>query len=273
MWNEGFEGWYFKHQKGDDMLAFIPGRAESGAFVQMISSAGARQFDVPELSAAGSVIRAGNCFFSRHGCRVDLPGVCGRITYGPLTPLCSDIMGPFRFFPMECRHGVFSMGHTLRGGVTIDGKMHSFSGGHGYIEKDSGTSFPSAYLWLQCNDFSVPCDLMVSVAHIPFGGICFTGCICAIVYGGQEYRLATYNGVHIHAADARHIRLSQGNLLLEIDLGVSHGGHPLRAPVQGQMSGRVRETVDAEIQVRLWAGGSLVLEQSSRHAACEFVTA
>ena len=22
---KGFEGWYFKHQKGDDMIAFIPG--------------------------------------------------------------------------------------------------------------------------------------------------------------------------------------------------------------------------------------------------------
>ena len=31
---KGFEGWYFKHQKGDDMVAFIPGRAESGAFIQ-----------------------------------------------------------------------------------------------------------------------------------------------------------------------------------------------------------------------------------------------
>ena len=27
MKNRGFEGWYFKHQKGDDALAFIPGRA------------------------------------------------------------------------------------------------------------------------------------------------------------------------------------------------------------------------------------------------------
>ena len=33
---KGFEGWYFKHQKGDDMVAFIPGRAESGDFIQLI---------------------------------------------------------------------------------------------------------------------------------------------------------------------------------------------------------------------------------------------
>ena len=39
---KGFEGWYFKHQKGDDMVAFIPGRAESGDFIQLISREGAR---------------------------------------------------------------------------------------------------------------------------------------------------------------------------------------------------------------------------------------
>ena len=36
MWNPEFEGWYFKHQKGRDTVAFIPGQAKSGAFVQVI---------------------------------------------------------------------------------------------------------------------------------------------------------------------------------------------------------------------------------------------
>ena len=35
---KGFEGWYFKHQNKDSMVAFIPGQAQSGAFIQMISS-------------------------------------------------------------------------------------------------------------------------------------------------------------------------------------------------------------------------------------------
>ena len=59
MWvQKGFEGWYFKHQKGDDMVAFIPGRAESGAFVQMISQEGARQFAIEDFSVRHGVIRA-----------------------------------------------------------------------------------------------------------------------------------------------------------------------------------------------------------------------
>ena len=51
MWSRNikFEGWYFKHQLGDTVVAFIPGKAESGSFIQVISSWGSRQFTVPKL--------------------------------------------------------------------------------------------------------------------------------------------------------------------------------------------------------------------------------
>lgn len=269
--NKGFEGWYFGHQKNDDTIAFIPGRAASGAFVQVISPAGSRQFDVQELSMDCGIIRAGGCFFSRSGCKIDLPGIRGEIHYGKLTPLRSDIMGPFRFLPMECRHGVISMAHTLSGSLLADGELHSFNGGNGYIEKDSGTSFPRSYLWLQCGDFPEPCSIMVSVARIPFCGLSFTGCICAIVYRGREYRLATYNGVRIHAAGAEHVCLSQGGLLLEVDMTPLHSGHPLRAPVGGKMSGTIRESSNALVSARLWDCGRPVFSLRSGHATYEYV--
>lgn len=170
---KGFEGWYFKHQKGDDMVAFIPGRAVSGDFIQLISREGARQFQVSDLTVCNGMIQADRCWFSSQGCHIELPGISGEIVYGPLAPLCSDIMGPFRFFPMECRHGVLSMAHTLQGSVRMDGYVHSFEGGLGYVEKDSGTSFPRSYLWMQCNDFPSACSIMISIAHIPFCGSSF----------------------------------------------------------------------------------------------------
>lgn len=271
MRSKGFEGWYFRHQKGDDTVAFIPGKAESGAFVQVISAGGSRQFNVPGLSVDCGVIRAGGCVFSRRGCKIDLPGISGEIRYGKFTPLCSDIMGPFRFFPMECRHGVISMAHPLCGSLSMNGKPHCFDGGTGYAEKDSGTSFPRSYLWLQCSDFPEPCSIMVSVAHIPFCGISFTGCICAIVYRGREYRLATYQGVRVHATGAEHVCLSQGRLLLEIDLEPSNGGHPLRSPVHGKMCGTIRESNNAAIHARLWEHSKPVFSLRSSHAAYEFV--
>ena len=268
---KGFEGWYFKHQKGDDTVAFIPGRAESGAFIQLISKEGARQFEISNLTLRNGMIRADQCWFSGQGCHIALPGVRGEIAYGPFAPLGSDIMGPFRFFPMECRHGVLSMAHTLQGSITMDGHLHSFDGGLGYAEKDSGTSFPRAYLWIQCSDFPKPCSLMASIAHIPFCGGSFRGCICAILYQGREYRLATYRGVRIQAFTPRHICLSQGGLLLELDIVPSHPGHPLRAPQRGKMSGTIRESCNVHLRTRLWKRGKAIFDLQSDHAAYEFV--
>ncbi len=271
MRTKGFEGWYFKHQKGHNMIAFIPGRAESGAFIQMISANGSRHFAVPELSVHNGVICAGECLFTPSGCRIRLPGISGEIGYGCFTALCSDIMGPFRFLPMECRHGVISMAHTLSGGVTVDGEYICFDGGVGYIEKDSGASFPPSYLWLQCNNFSEPCAVMASVAHIPFGRISFRGCICAVVYRGREYRFATYNGVRILAAEAGHLCLSRGKQLLELEIMPVNGGHPLFSPVRGQMSGTIRESNNANVHLRLWERGERILDLHSSRAAYEFV--
>lgn len=267
----GFEGWYFKHQRGGEIAAFIPGRAEGGAFIQMIDSHGARQFDVAELTVEHGVIYAGNCRFSSRGVVIDLPGVSGQIDYGPLTPLKSDIMGPFRFFPMECRHGVISMRHALTGALTVDGETRVFDGGRGYVEMDRGTSFPSAYLWLQCGDFAETCSIMVAIARIPVAGGHFTGCICAIVYRGREYRLATYRGVHIRSGGPAHICLTQGPLLLEIDVEPGDEGHALRAPAKGRMSGRIRESHQARVTCRLWERGRPVFDLKSQHASFEWV--
>ena len=180
-------------------------------------------------------------------------------------------MGPFRFFPMECRHGVLSMAHTLQGSVRMDGYVHSFEGGLGYVEKDSGTSFPRSYLWMQCNDFPSACSIMISIAHIPFCGSSFRGCICAIVYQGREYRLATYKGVKVQAFTPEHICLSQGSLLLELDITSPHTGHPLRAPQCGKMSSTIRESCNVHLQARLWERGKAIFSLQSDHAAYEFV--
>lgn len=267
----GFEGWYFKHQKDGQTVAFIPGRARGGAFVQMIDNSGSRQFDVETFCVKGNIIRAGACVFSPKGAKISLPGVEGTLRYGPLTPLASDIMGPFRFLPMECVHGVISMAHPLTGSLTVDGQPRSFDGGVGYIETDRGTSFPRSYLWLQCADLPQACSVMLSIAHIPFAGTQFTGCICAIVCRDREYRLATYRGVRIHAAGPEHIRLTQGGLLFEADITPGDGGYPLRSPKGGHMTKMIRESNQATLRCRLWDGGRPVLSLESRHAGFEYV--
>ena len=175
-----FEGVYLKHQKNGESICFIAGRAGETRFVQVITNGTVRQYDGAQ----------GFCF-GEEGVAAELPGVQGAVRYGPLSPLRTDIMGPFRFLPMQCSHSVYSMAHTLAGGFTVDGRFIDLTDGTGYIEGDRGSAFPRDYLWVQCNDFAQPCSVMASVAHIPFCGRSFTGCICAVVYRGREYRPPT----------------------------------------------------------------------------------
>lgn len=268
MSDKRFKGWYYKQRSGDYMLAFIPGVASDGAFVQVIDPSGTKSFPMPYLFAAGDTVYTGNCVFSPSGVRVSLPGISGTLRYGKNTPLSSDIMGPFACLPMQCRHGVVSMDHTVNGRILKDGRQYIFRNGSGYIEKDSGRSFPRSYLWLQCNDFSAPCSFMFSLAHIPFAGTSFTGCICALMYRGKEYRFATYRGVKVRRFGNR-LRLRQGKFLLDVFFSPLSSGHSLQAPLCGRMSESIRESCDAYLHIRLRRAGCTIVESKSRRATCE----
>lgn len=272
MGKDRFEGWYFKYQTKDSTVAFIPGTAKSGAFIQVITDYDSRHFDIDRIRLENRVLYADNCVFSRENVLIDLPGIQGEIKYGPMTPLRSDIMGPFRFFPMECRHEVISMMHSLSGYLNIDQETICFDQGKGYIEKDSGTSFPSTYQWVQCNAFKEECSIMVSIARIPFCGFQFTGCIGAVIHDGVEYRLATYKGVKILASYGSLISLQQGKLRLLIELFDPPTGHLLRSPIMGNMNGSVRESNHVKASFRLWKQDGLLFDLTSDHASYELVT-
>lgn len=179
-----------------------------------------------------------------------------------------DIMGPFVFFPMECRHGIVSMHHRLEGKVVLNGETLDFNGGKGYIEMDSGKAFPSSYIWIQANDFKAPCSIMASVASISFGRFSFQGCICVIWYRGQEYRFATYLGVHVITCTPKKIVLVQGKYRLEIRVKNSRG-YELAAPENGQMTRIIRESPSCPAEFLLSKGGKTVFFLVSEHASYE----
>ena len=170
---EFFEGYYYKHQKGDETLCIIAGKAGTSRFIQVITEKQAWQVPFTE----GNKFTTGGIRLAIETPELSLKG---EIRYENLTPLGTDIMGPFRFFSMECSHGVISMGHRLSGKVELNGKTIDFTGGKGYIEMDKGRSFPSAYTWVQANDFAdalqEDCSIMAAVAKIPFFGLHFRGC-------------------------------------------------------------------------------------------------
>lgn len=278
MGHNGFEGWYFKHQKGERTLAFIVGRAQSGAFVQLAGDGFSRRFAVRRFSNRQGVLRADACRFTRAGCTLALPGVQGALRYGPLAPLRGDIMGPLRFLPLQCRHAVISMAHPLRGCVTVEGERYDFDGGMGYIEADFGTSFPRGYLWLHGGGRTAggwPVSVMLAVAQValPNGGLAFPGCIGVVWLAGQQVRFATYLGARIHALSPQYVCVSQGvgpaRRQLEVTVLEAEGGQTLAAPQQGRMCAAVRETHSAVVRIRYWQTGRLVLDWLCRRASFE----
>jgi len=277
-----FEGWYYKHQANADVtggnksLAVIPGRAADSAFVLVITENKSYHIPYPlsEYHKDSGLLCVGGNTFTSSGISLDIQrpelNLSGDIMYTDLTPINGDIMGPFRFFPMECCHGVLSMNHFLRGEVIMDGEMFNFTGGKGYIESDSGRSFPKWYTWVQCNAFDADCSIMASVARIPFYGLRFWGCICVVWLSGREYRLATYKGVKILRCQKGAIELKQGRYRLIISID-ENAGQKLPAPQSGKMSRFIRETLSCPAHFRFMDGDSCLFDGRSDFASYEYM--
>lgn len=278
-----FEGWYLKHQgAGDAALALIPAlhidaAGRRGASLQIIAEERSWWLEYPAAEFAASKadfqIRLGRSLFSREGIRLDIQreglSLRGALRYGPFRPLGSDIMGPFRFLPgMECAHGVISMGHALEGSLHLNGAALDFSDGLGYIETDRGRSFPGAYLWTQCA-WPGRGGLMLSIADIPLAAGHFTGCICAVLEGGREYRLASYRGVRVEEWSRTGGVIRQGKYRLEAAL-LEERRCLLRAPSQGSMVRGVHESLQAKVRYRFWAGDKLLFDRTAPNASFEY---
>ena len=280
-----FEGWYLKHQTREGAaLALIPachidrsGRRSASLQVIVDGQSWWLAYPDTEFRAFGEMfcVRVGRSLFTRRQMCLHIEenglSLHGTVHYGPFTPLKSDVMGPFRFLPaMECAHGVLSMAHPLEGRVTLNGKTLDFSGGVGYIETDRGRSFPDAYLWTQCVwQGDRPGRVMLSIATIPMAGVRFTGCICAVCYGGREYRLATYRGARVERWSSAGAVIRQGKYRLSAEL-LKGEGCSLRAPAEGVMGRTVRESLRSTVRYRFWAGETLLLDRTNRCAGFEY---
>jgi hypothetical protein len=160
------------------------------------------------------------------------------------------------------------MKHGLHGAVVLNGESYDFTGGLGYIESDSGRSFPKWYTWVHCNDYDRDCSIMVSAARIPFYGLRFRGCICVVWLDGREYRLATYKGVKISRCGPGVIELKQGDYRLSVTVD-ARGGHELPAPHSGKMTRVIRETLSCPAEFRFTENDRVLFEGRSDHASYE----
>ncbi|MDO8879582.1 MAG: tocopherol cyclase family protein [Coriobacteriia bacterium] len=309
LWNPGwyqdgrkrqgyFEGWYFKcvDAGAQHAVALIPGISltpdgeGSHAFVQLIRAGGRTaywEYPAEEFRFAPDrfEIEVGPNRFSSAGAWLDMDGAEGRVTgelrFGdwvawPVGLLSPGVMGWYRFVPfMETYHGVLGLDHTVDGELEIDGSVLDFGGGRGYVEKDWGRSFPSAWVWAQSNHFdSGGTSVMISVARIPWLGGSFVGYIVGLLHDGTLHEFTTYNGARMRAFSIRdgeaRMTLERAGLRLELTVEGAHPGE-LRSPLLGSMDGTVWESLDAHIGVTLRQGESLVFGGRGLHAGVELM--
>lgn len=281
--NGTFYGWYFKCQSDTQTLAIIPAVHETGkkktCSVQIITEKGA--WTVPFSGSAfhkiGQNISIGKNRFSKNGIRLAIQEpdlrVKGKLSFGPLSSLKYDIMGPFALIPsLECRHSVWSMRHTVSGIVFISGQKYYFRNACGYWEGDRGRSFPRNYIWTQC--FFKGGSLMVSVADIPIAGFAFKGVIGVVLWRGREYRFATYLGARIVRLQDGIVRVVQGDMELEARLldrdAVIRGGRPLKAPAMGNMVRTIHENAACRAFYRFRKGKRTLFSFKTSGASFEY---
>ncbi|MBM3442260.1 MAG: hypothetical protein FJX89_06100 [Bacteroidetes bacterium] len=270
-----FEGWYFKivNREGTEAFAIIPGIAMDGegrqhSFVQVLDgkrkTAKYHRFEIEAFSPAKDrfSISIGPNAFSEQGLNLEVEGLSGQLRFHGNIPwpkpfYSPGIMGPFTFVPfMECYHGIVSMDHTIDGSLTVeDGRVIDFNGGRGYLEKDWGRSFPSAYIWLQTNHFRrTGTSLKCSVANIPWLGSSFVGFIAGLYWQDRLTRFTTYNRSRLLScqADLQEVRITLQNPHYQLEITVERDEPTaLASPIGGLMDGRIEETMNAQTHVRL----------------------
>ena len=243
--------------------------------------------DFENLSNKKYEIQLGKNYFSLDRIHLDIDQegyiIQGDLEYIDPIPwpkrfLQPGVMGWFSYMPfMETYHGMVSMNHELRGTLTINGEEVNFDKGKGYIEKDWGKSFPSAWIWTQSNHFSTPkLSFMFSIAKIPFLGMNFNGFLSALWHEGDFYKFATYTRAKVKSLeinpDSLQIAVEDKKYRLEFEVAKKGiGSGLLKAPEEGIMSGHIAESINSKIKLKLLdkKKGSIIIDDIGVNAGLE----
>lgn len=296
-----FEGWYFKMVANDGLsiLSIIPGISLSGdgseqhAFIQIIDGITAQtsyySFPIEEFSFSQKefAIRIADNYFSKDSIIIDIKdsnsAVSGKVTMTNQVKYKSDkllnagIMGWYRFVPfMECYHGVVSLTHNLNGKILINSEVYDFKEGKGYIEKDWGSSMPSAWIWMQSNHFNENnSSFMLSIANIPWLRKSFAGFLGFFYHNGKIHHFATYRRtkLHVEITDSNLLKIMiedrKNNYIIHAK---SNNTGILKAPVEGAMDRRISESIDATLKITMTdKKGTVIFMDSTNIAGLEMV--
>ena len=293
-----FEGWYFKHVTSDlsQVYSFIPGISlsadESHSFIQVINgNSGKTHYltfppDNFKWKKDKLFVKIGRSVFTESFIDIDIEDeqikISGHLLYNnitkyPKTLFSPGIMGWYSFVPfMECKHGIVAVNHDITGSLNINNLAIDFSGGKGYIEKDWGSSFPEAWIWLQSNNFkNHGTSFQFSVAKIPWLGKYFIGFISFLYFNNRFHLFSTYNKSVLSDIeyDSRTLSFTLNNKTAKLRVtAFKNNSGELLAPEKGRMSRRIKESIDSNIMISLFdKNGELIYSDSAERAGLEII--
>ncbi|MEM6396041.1 MAG: tocopherol cyclase family protein [Bacteroidota bacterium] len=312
-----FEGWYCKLVVPDLDLAyaFIPGLSlepdgSGHAFLQVLDGARSRvayhKYELADFVPADDTfdLKIGPHRFWDEGAEIHLPNLNAFVLFKtckrwPRSPLAPGVMGWYGFVPgMECYHGLVSAHHQLSGWLEDDRGRHDLQDGIGYMEKDWGSSFPAAWVWLQSNhltDFPGRASLMASVARIPWRGAHFRGFLCTWLWEDELQIFTTWNNSkhEVHFGDGfvdLHFRRSErsskvsilAQALADRDAGSERSaktelkiraypasGGNLVSPTPSGMAGKINESLKATLDITYLINGQVAYTGQAEWAGLE----
>ncbi len=295
-----FKGWYFKHSfKAKNLIyTFIPGIAIDAngnkvAFLQVITKDKCyyKQFSDIFYCEKSFSISIGNSVFTRNFSKINIEdtdlSLNATFKYGSFTPVkasiyAPNIMGPFAYLKfLECNHNVISVNHKVDGEILHNGKAISLSEGKGYIEMDWGKTFPKNWFWIQCNDFDNlngffkdETNAMLAFADVPFLKGRFNGVLGVFTIEGKQIVVASYYGAKVQilskSNNSIRVLVLQGKYKIFID-AIKTNGLTLKAPVLGEMTRNIKESVNASLYLKVIYGSKVIYENVGENAGFEII--
>lgn len=274
---EYFEGWYYRIvDRGErETMAIIPGvsltRSSGHAFVQILdgtrSTYDYHEYEMDNFSYSSDEfsVEIGPNRFSLDRIELHVPGeerdVDGVLHFDGLHPWPARLwspgaMGALGLVPgIPCYHHVLSLDHRVRGQLDFGGRNVDFGGGRGYTEKNWGTSFPSAWIWMQSNHFEAPgASFMLALARMDFHARPIQGLTCGLMLGKRVHMFCTWSGGRVAsiAAGDGTVRLCLENRRHRLDVEAT-GSAPteMKVPRLGGMTGTVLESLSSRLTVAL----------------------
>ncbi|MGB9666129.1 MAG: tocopherol cyclase family protein [Candidatus Cryosericum sp.] len=298
----GFDGWYFKMVDPTErhVWAVIPGiwmdrdPSLQYCFIQFLDGTTGRtsmhRYPVQQFWASRDRfdIVVGTSRFSLTSMHLDIDDagvrLAGDVQFTqpigwPVHPWAPGAMGPLGLLPfLEGYHAITSIDPRISGSLALDGQEIDFTGGRGYMERDWGSAFPRAWVWMQSNHFDEDhVSLTVSIADIPLLGTVLRGFIVGFLYNGRLLQWTTWNGSRLahFVRDDEHAEFTvvNGKQVLEVWAGGRHGMGQVYAPRAGSMAKMLVEELHAVVQVRLLerhaSGDILLFEGRGRNCGLE----